>query len=384
MQSRSETVAVAGAPVYPFLAQPPSHKKRTQDTVGETGTVSQTQQPRRRSLAAISDWASHVQPGPPAPLSPGSKAKFAESSQPPTSRSGRRFSVAPAPPSPVTYLPESPSGSSSGHITPKMPTQDKENLHAVGYTSVFVSLPRSAKEDQAIPATPTAAASEPKRGLNRFRTLSLKPRTKASGDASKEKSKTLPPPSTKEKKKAKYDQDRPALIATELALAQLMGGGSIEHHMRQSAEKEAKRNGAKKVDGQLVGVAPLHCDANGRVWRDQDEEWEYEHLLSAGAEREQGGDWVQFDERARRRRSESTSNSDDSRSAFTPSSRSSKSKHRPEPLNLAPIDPVDARRDFLQSSFAPQPVVPATAPLDVPSKRPTLLKSMFGGKKNRS
>lgn len=365
MQTRTETISAM--PAYPFLSQPPQDH------------VPQSQNARRRSLAAISNWASSVQPGAPAPISPTTKGKFVEPAPRPAEiRAARRHSVkpTPAPPPPIDYLPESPS-SSDQSVTPTTKPDFKGDLKT-GYT-VFVALP----------PTPTTPTTPSRKGLSRLRGLSIKPssRSKPSAETSHPSSSSSGASASKdkvkEKKKSKYDDARPAQLATDLALAQLMGGGSIEHHIRQAAEKEAKRAGAKKVNGQYVGVGAVHRDNDGRVWRDQDEEWEYTHLLGREAEGAENQEWVRFSEDSSRT-SPSVDNHERSR-------HHTKSKRRPEPLDLAPsrphgssrrgysVDQSDAHHEFLQSSFTPAPgAMASNASLDVSSKRSGLKLNMKG------
>jgi hypothetical protein len=98
---------------------------------------------------------------------------------------------------------------------------------------------------------------------------------------------------------------------------QFADGGSMNDNIRRVMEAQAKAAGGN-------GVADVYRDGEGGVWWDQEEEWEYAHLLAEG---EQGnahgtGDlqWVTFggdsspsvpgDEREERRGSVSTQDSD--------------------------------------------------------------------------
>lgn len=403
MSSRTEVLPPAQQ-AYPFLSQVPSHKKRSAQQNASSDPVSHTQPEnvRRRSVAAISSWVSNVQPGPPAPQSPH-KATFNDVSR--LSKSARRHSIKPSPPSPVAYLPDSPA-SSTHTITPEMKADIKSELQAAGYTSVFVTLPRTPPAvftpDGRVavshaPTTPPAATEHDtsRSAMRRFRSLSMKPPSRPK-PAPQPKSTPAPTHAAVTKdKKSKYAEMRPAPLATELALAQFAGGGTFDHHVKQYSEKQAKKSGAtKNANGQLVGVGDVWRDEEGRVWRDQEEEWEYTHLLG-GAERNAGSaevGWVEFDEERGigevddRRGSVSTVDSDldpryamtaniDPRGASVPaqhmlkapdfnvnvfaSNHHSRSKRRPEPINLDPphsaysLDAAQIRKDFLQSSFAP-------------------------------
>lgn len=402
MPSHSETLAVPQAEqAYAFLTQPPPQKKRgTQQPSASQDVPSsvQSENPRRRSLAAISNWASSVQPGPPAPLSPN-KTAYAEPPRP--SKSGRRYSAQVAPPSPVTYIPDSPTSSTD---TPVM----KPDLQAVGYTSVFVQLPKTppvqftpdGRVDVFSPAA-TEDTEDSRMSKRRFRSLSMKPpgRSKSISVASTQQSK----PSAAKEKKSKHADTRPPQIAQELALAQFLGGGSVQHHMKQYAEKQAKRSGAKKENGQVVGVTPLWQDGQGGVWRDQEEQWEYTHLLG-GPERNgsrRDVDWVQFDEErgvGMGRESSETVNSElDRRRARQGhdapefnvdvfSSGHTKPKRRPQPLDIIPphdFDAAQARQEFLQSSFT----APLTQAANGTSSKKSVMsnvKDIFKSKKNKT
>lgn len=372
MQSHSDTIATMSAQhVYPFLSQPP----HGQD-IYASQEAAPTQYTRRRSLAAISNWASSVQPGAPAPLSP-SKSKFAESSRAPEIRASRRHSVKPAPPSPMEYIPDSPASSDQSG-SPAAKQEFKANLHATEYAPVFVHLPNTPPADQVHAPIAPSAPSSSRKGL-RFRSLSLKPtsRSKSTADAAPQSS------SSKEKKekKAKHrDEGHPMQLATDLALAQLLGGGSIEHHIKQAAEKEAKRAGAKKANGQYVGVSDVYRDAEGRVWRDRDEAWERRGLVERNAPSRDDEAWGRRD---RRGRAQPDFGGDVSPTSslenYDAPLHHGKAKRRPEPLDLTPARPSassrrhpaeDARREFFESSF-----VPAAAPVET-VKRSGLL-NMF-------
>ncbi|KAG1863524.1 hypothetical protein DFJ58DRAFT_773472 [Suillus subalutaceus] len=79
------------------------------------------------------------------------------------------------------------------------------------------------------------------------------------------------------RKKAKYAGVRPAPLANELALMQF-----------RVMEAQAKASAA--------GVGDVYRDGEGGIWWDQDEEWEYAHLLADGAVSGTMGDlqWVTF------------------------------------------------------------------------------------------
>jgi hypothetical protein len=101
-------------------------------------------------------------------------------------------------------------------------------------------------------------------------------------------------------------------------MRQAMEGGSLEHNIRKVMEEKAKREGtAVKVcstEGTKVveGVETAFRDAQGGIWWDEAEEWEFAHLLAAkkvpaSARCVDSEGWVTFDNR----RSKKEDNRDD-------------------------------------------------------------------------
>ncbi|EKM49533.1 uncharacterized protein PHACADRAFT_265071 [Phanerochaete carnosa HHB-10118-sp] len=296
------TSAPKQAPLYPFLSQPPPQKKRPTQPLPSPPTQVSTspERPlpgRRRSatISAITAWCADVHPGSPAPYSPRRSPCGVRRSS--GSRLGsRRPSI------------------SSGHvasgsyfaITPSADDFKDHDFAALGYTSVFVRFPGT-------PVTPelrrSAASSLPvspaKRGLKQSKSLtSLKPAKRSRSrappsppfnpsrtSAEFKRSRALSNAAIAKSKKSKYAKLRPAPLANSLALAQFLDGGSMEHHIKHYAYNQAKTAGAVKVDGQLVGVGDIWRDEAGGVWRDQDEEWEFAHLLG---DIDDTVDWVSF------------------------------------------------------------------------------------------
>lgn len=249
----------------------------------------------------------------------------------------------------MEYIPDSP-GSSDGSPTTKQ--EFKTELRATEYAPVYVQLP----------STPNEQPSGSRKGL-RFRSLSLKPSARSKGG---DGAPPPVPPKDKKEKKPKHREDLPMQLATDLALAQLLGGGTIEHHIQQAAQREAKRAGARKgPDGQYTGVADVYRDAEGRIWRDRDEAWEYHALIERNAPREEEQTWARRERRGRGVPGDVSPTS--SLENYDAHAHHGKSKRRPEPLDLASSkSPAssrrqyadDARREFLESSFVP-PVPPS-------------------------
>ncbi|KAF8448807.1 hypothetical protein L210DRAFT_3340002, partial [Boletus edulis BED1] len=78
------------------------------------------------------------------------------------------------------------------------------------------------------------------------------------------------------RKKAEYAM-RPPPLANELALMQFADGGDMDGNIKRIMESQAKFTGA-------VALADIYRDAEGGIWWDQDEQWEYAHLLAEGDE----------------------------------------------------------------------------------------------------
>ena len=330
------TSSSAQAPAYAFLAYPPPQKKRPTQPLPSPPTVKRVPcsqpYPRRRSAttSAISAWVAAVQPGSPAPYSPRRRSSISStrrSSYGSASIISRRASV-------TAGTPHSGSFVNSQVITPSV-KDFKPDLTAVGYTSVFVHFPetplsatiplytgagnksRPPPSFTRVPAVPRSPSSpvKPAKGLKHFRSLSAlktgrrtrskssamrappSPAMKSPVYASSKAARAQASAAISANKKSKYAKFRPPPLAAELALAQLADGGSIEDHIRRFAEAQAKAGGATEVtrDGRLIGVSDVYRDGAGGVWRDQDEEWEYAHLL--GGDEEWCGSeesWVRF------------------------------------------------------------------------------------------
>ncbi|KAJ7221942.1 hypothetical protein C8J57DRAFT_1392544 [Mycena rebaudengoi] len=384
---------------------------------------------RRRSNSAITTWVAHVQPGSPAPRSPRRR---------PSTSSQRRPSVVARRPS-VSFI--------TLIDTPTTGSAKDFDLTNLGYSSVFVHfpatpstpspfLPKSAAAIPVpVPVSPTT--TKPRRTLNHFRSLSALTR-RAKSPMPVPAVPALPPSSpTKSKsitkrKKAQYNTVKPRAaappLANELAMMQFADGGSLESHAKRVMAHQARQAGAG------VGVGAVWRDAQGGLWWDEDEEWEYMHLLQGAAPNTTGNGWVQFEkEELERRGSVSTQDSDlDARHAVQPaedehafvpralrrrpdvrprpaheflldaaafgapshakspsatttttSTTTTKAKgparRRPAPLKLArphahahhAPHTADSRVDFLAASFAPAPPVPSLAPcLFPPSAAP--------------
>ncbi|KAJ7035578.1 hypothetical protein C8F04DRAFT_1097740 [Mycena alexandri] len=269
---------------------------------------------RRRSNSAISSWAALVQPGSPPPRSPRRRPSTSSSRRP--SIVSRRPSIGHGPAAAGSFINLIDTPTTAAHrSTPSVKEFDLTNL---GYSSVFVHIPitpstpspflqpKSAANPYAHIPIPPIPASPPakRRGLKHFRSLSALTRTRSKSVSSMPAA--APPPTTPKssktqffavsiakRKKAQYKFVRPAPLANELAMMQFADGGSLESHAKRVMAHQAK------VSGPGVGVGEVFRDGNGGLWWDEDEEWEYAHLLGGEEQLVAGQDemqWVQFDE----------------------------------------------------------------------------------------
>ncbi|KAJ7089851.1 hypothetical protein B0H15DRAFT_839502 [Mycena belliarum] len=285
---------------YSFLATPPQKARPTALPLPPVQVLLPlTTPPRRRSNSVILSWAAHVQPGSPS-RSPRRRSSILS----------RRPSIGHGPGSFICIDTPTTAGH---HTTPSVKDFDLTNL---GYSSVFVQFPvtpstpspfcqpKSAANPYAhIPIPPVPASPPPKRrGLKHFRSLSALTRSRSKSVSSMPAPIPTAPKSSKaqffavsiaKRKKAQYKYMRPAPLANELAMMQFADGGSLESHAKRVMAHQAK------TAGPGVGVGEVFRDGNGGLWWDEDEEWEYAHLLGGEQQLVTGRDdtqWVQFDE----------------------------------------------------------------------------------------
>ncbi|KIJ21055.1 hypothetical protein PAXINDRAFT_125697 [Paxillus involutus ATCC 200175] len=302
---RDSAIKTDQAPMYPFLAHPPPQKRRpnqplpsppsyaASQAAASATAAPPTRGPRRRSntLSVIAAWASHVQPGSPASLSPRSPRSPRRR---PSLGRGRRPSITSIRVTSGSFLNIIPTPTTAYGTTPSV-RDFKADLTAVGYTSVFLQLPntpisatvslavkpRSPEAGKNIAVSPPSPTRKP-RGFTRFRSLSVlksRGKSKSVAPSSPTKMKAKAAASSAaivKRKRAKYAL-RPAPLANELALMQFADGGNMDDNIRRVMEAQAKAAGG-------TGVADVYRDGEGGVWWDQEEEWEYAHLLAEGEE----------------------------------------------------------------------------------------------------
>ncbi|KAJ7132329.1 hypothetical protein C8R44DRAFT_849854 [Mycena epipterygia] len=301
---------------YSFLATPPQKARPTQPLPAPPVNVLLpiTTPPRRRSNSAILSWAALVQPGSPSPRSPRRRGSTSSSRRP--SIIARRPSIGHGPAVAGSFINLIDTPTTAGHrTTPSVKEFDLTNL---GYSSVFVQFPitpstpspffqpKSAANPYAhipIPPIPASPPAKARRGLKHFRSLSALTRTRSKSVSSMPAAPIPALPksgkaqffavSIAKRKKAQYKVVRPAPLANELAMMQFADGGSLESHAKRVMAHQAK------AAGPSVGVGEVFRDGNGGLWWDEDEEWEYAHLLGGEQQLVSGQDemqWVQFDE----------------------------------------------------------------------------------------
>ena len=323
-QTRNPSVSVSqfinypsdkNVPQFAFLSKPPFPQKFSHSGPN----VPLPPPPTSLAHSNIIAWASLVQPGSPAPRSPQRRPSVSSSRRSSISRLNRRPSISHA---------RAASGSLI-HIvdTQKTPSVGDFDLTALGYTSVFVHLPKtpttpspylrqrsrttvevppiskppspkSTYADIPIPPMPSEEPPVKRTGLSRFRSLSIlrsrpsktkpQPSTPPSPTATALRSKQTkskkhlasaePRSSTIAKhKRAKYTVPPPPSLANELALMQFLEGGNIDSHAKRIMEAQAKAAAGSGAD---IAVGDVYRDGNGGIWWDADEEWEYTHLLA--------------------------------------------------------------------------------------------------------
>ena len=366
----SVILEIDAAPKFAFLALPPPPKKKR---AAVNNTFRAPISPVNRTSTILA-WAETVLPGSPPPMTPASgiplphSASFVSSPRfqgfrrPSLTRvSSRRQSVSStrsrihsASFLHITHTPQTPA-----HPIPATPFSPDANFDfaAFGYASIFVDVPVSTpitgtpdnynpKPMARLPSrndTSTDSRVTKSTGAGMFkRLLGSKPKaTKSQANAQKKGGKagtntvvsdylsvslakrskyTEKPSSTVEKKKREvYAAALPPTVKQEAQMRQAMEGGSLEYNIQRVMEEKAKREGtAVKVNSAegikvVEGVEAAHRDGRGGIWWDQEEQWEFAHLLAANrvplSARCIGSEtWVTFD---------NTKSKEDERDDFT-------------------------------------------------------------------
>ncbi|KZT25337.1 hypothetical protein NEOLEDRAFT_357491 [Neolentinus lepideus HHB14362 ss-1] len=241
--------------------------------------------PRSSTFSNISAWALNIQPGSPAPLSPSAS-------------SPRRLSVPSVRVSSASFLNllDTPSTAQKAAYNTPVVVEFPTSPRTAG-------LPQKDKDLVAlygIPAPPMPKKNG--RVLNRVRSWSVFGRPKAAAGTKPKADATLTAAAEiASRKKEGYNNnnnkntrrahDRPLPLAAQLELAQLMDGGSMDHRIKAHMKERAR--------GEDAGVGDVWRDGAGGIWLDQEEEWEYAHLLGgdvgAGTRAMGEPEWVDFE-----------------------------------------------------------------------------------------
>ncbi|KAJ7230664.1 hypothetical protein GGX14DRAFT_344092 [Mycena pura] len=290
---------------FSFLARPPPapiHVVFPFPTEGPT---------RRRSNSVILAWAARVQPGSPPPRSPPPRSPRRRPSTSSSRRPSRRRSVSHSPSVAGSFvLIKTPT--TGGHrTTPSAKEFDLTNLDFVVHVVTPSATPSKSAVNPAtnlyahVPIPPIPASPPARKGLRYFRSLSALTRTRSKSVSSMPGNPPASPSvsaksgraqlltvSIAKRKQAQYKYVRPAPLANELAIMQFAEGGSLESHAKRVMARQAK------AAGPGVGVGEVFRDGNGGVWWDEDEEWEYAHLLGGEQQLTSQDEmqWVQFDD----------------------------------------------------------------------------------------
>ncbi|KAJ2930045.1 hypothetical protein H1R20_g7057, partial [Candolleomyces eurysporus] len=350
---------VAGAaPSYTFLSQPPPSKRRTAAKPPCSPPVCQlppipNRVARRPSLTAkVTNWALHVQPGSPAPVSPHRRL----------SNSSRRPSINFGLSATTLGIGHRRVPSSPFIVTPTTASHKTFDFTALGYNTIFTHMPKTpetpspllrakAQKEQQLAEEKMRAKAQAKeeskekkeKMIKKIKSLThIRSRSKSLSKSTTDDASTLPPvpplpspsyttatapsrgtvkskgrgksPSPRKssaaKKKALYGGliRAPPTLANELALMQFADGGKMEDHIKRTMTTES---GA---------VGDVYRDGKGGVWWDRDEELEYRGLLadsdsgSPTDEKRNTKGWVKFtsspiNEVTLERRDSATSNS---------------------------------------------------------------------------
>jgi len=332
----SVILEIDSSPKFAFLALPPPPKKKR---AAVSDTLRAPTSPANHSRTILA-WANSVPPGSPAPMTPASGVSLPRSASfvsspllqafrhPSLTRPGSRcqsvsstssripsasfFHSFGAPRTPADPIPTTP-----------FPADAKFDFAAFGYASIFVNVhistpttPEISNSKRTIgipshdvaasPLLPTSTAKSNATGIlnrllgNKSKAKSqactkklasrLDPTTSGSASTSPKKHRICTGDSSgtfEKQKRELYAGALPPTVKQEAQMRQAMEGGSLESNIQKVMEEKAKREGAtvkvNMIGGAKVveGVETAHRDGQGGIWWDQDEEWEFAHLLAA-------------------------------------------------------------------------------------------------------
>jgi len=321
----SVILEINAVPKFAFLVLPPPPKKK-RAAVNDTFRAPASPVNRTNTILA---WAETVLPGSPQPITPASGPRSASLTASPRLQAFRRSSLTrvgsrrqsvsstrsrihSASFLHITHTPQTPA-----HPIPATPFSAHANFDfaAFGYASIFVDVPVSTPATPGIhgpgPMTRLPSGYDPvtkSTGPGIFkRLLGNKPKTtKSQGNAqesgggpgmntvvsdylsvslAKRSKYTERPSAIEEKKRGLYAAALPPTVKQEAQMRQAMEGGSLEYSIRKIMEEKAKRDGNAinanaTGNTNFKGVEACHRDGQGGIWWDQEEEWEFAHLLA--------------------------------------------------------------------------------------------------------
>lgn len=236
------------------------------------------------------------------------------------------------------------------------------DLTTLGYTPIFIHFPCTRSPPRAVPTSPKQQQQSTLRRLCSLANFSPRSKPVTGAGASSKKPKyahvPLPPP-----------------LANEIALMQFAGGGSIDAN--------AKR--VMKAQGSQAGVGVILKDENGHLWWDEDEKYEYTHLLE-GKDVDEGlspcrdsPSQQHFGERDIIKLAEDAYPVVPGLSVLTVPSRARKSadgvvEHLRQPEFLVDVAPFGPRSANVGTGIADATSLPASRPKSKPKRRPAPLK----------
>jgi len=353
----SVILEIDAAPKFAFLALPPPPKKKR---AAVNNAFRAPTSPVNRSNTILA-WAETVHPGSPVPMTPASgiflprstsfvsSPRFQGFRRSSLTRAGsRRQSVSSTrsriPSASFLQFAETPRTPAHPIPATPFPADAKFDFAAFGYASIFVDVSVSTpitpdihkpkpmtrlpnRDDVVTGSAPTTPVTKStgmfKRLLgNKPKTAKSQANVRAKGGKTRanpavsdyvsvslqKRSKYTEQPSSgvEKKKREVYAAALPPTVKQEAQMRQAMEGGSLEYNIQKVMEEKAKREGTaikvKSTEGTkaVEGVDTVYRDAQGGIWWDQEEEWEFAHLMAinkvpVSARRVGSERWITFD-----------------------------------------------------------------------------------------
>ncbi|KAL0570027.1 hypothetical protein V5O48_011935 [Marasmius crinis-equi] len=297
---------MAPFPVHPVDIQLPLPLTPTHDSY-DTKT-------RRRSstFTAITNWASLVQPGTPAPLSPVKRRRPSLHRRIASSSTSPSFLLTPTAAKPVTpnvdlttlgytsifvrlpVTPETPSPFRSREpVFPEVPAKSGKGLKKIKSMGILRrNRAKSVVGDATGTSSTTSTTTSRPRPRSRSRSGSIsptKPTLKRPGHV-KSKSVSATTPTKSRSRANKTHPPLPPALQNELLLMQFTGGGTLEANAQKLMKERSKAHGAGPA-----AVDTVYRDENGVMWLDEEERVEYQSLIPNNPPSSPpASPWVQF------------------------------------------------------------------------------------------